>query len=357
MKENSSQYSQLISTDCVSKTVSHFSSSQSHPKEGLNLVIDLEENKIEDLDRTITESDSDDNDKKVNENKKNLTSISKQRENSHEHGRWTQEEHNLFLEGLVLYGNEWKQVQRHIKSRSATQARSHAQKFFIKLKKMLSDEYSQEGIRDKICEIFMNCLGERFKPTDIESFLNMMQKLIFTTEPPTLSAVIEDKGIHSEKTTHKIRLPMIEKDEDDNNSIYSDSSLKQQIFSISKECSRKTSFNYPSKETHDTNLNKFSSIAKSIQSTTPSCINFVTINMVNNTKNNYVNQTVNEPLIQIPPQFNSTVNIKESQDSNPFNIQFDDLLGNTKNSGVNLFDEQYNYQGNSDFTSLLNMWN
>ena len=56
MKDNS----QLNSTDRVSKTLSNFSSSQSHPKESLNLVIDLEGSKIEDPDRTITESDSDD---------------------------------------------------------------------------------------------------------------------------------------------------------------------------------------------------------------------------------------------------------------------------------------------------------
>ena len=84
--------------------------------------------------------------------------------------------------------------------------------------------------------------------------------------------------------------------------------------------------------------------------------------MVNNSQNNYLNQTtqtVSEPQIQIPPHFTSTNNIsnkKERKDSNPFNIQFDDILGggNTnKSNGYSFFDEQYN----SDFTSLLNMWN
>ena len=59
--------------------------------------------------------------------------------------------------------------------------------------------------------------------------------------------------------------------------------------------------------------------------------------------NTQTTQTVTEPQIQIP-------------DSNPFNIQFDDLLGggNTnKSNGLSAFDDQYN----SDFTSLLNMWN
>ena len=74
--------------------------------------------------------------------------------------------------------------------------------------------------------------------------------------------------------------------------------------------------------------------------------------------NTQTTQTVTEPQIQIPPQFTSTNNLNknERKDSNPFNIQFDDLLGggNTnKSNGLSAFDDQYN----SDFTSLLNMWN
>lgn len=35
----------------------------------------------------------------------------------------------------MRFGNEWKEVQKHVGTRSSTQARSHAQKFFIKIKK------------------------------------------------------------------------------------------------------------------------------------------------------------------------------------------------------------------------------
>ena len=45
-------------------------------------------------------------------------------------GRWTEEEHQKFIDGILEYGNEWKNVQKIIKTRSSTQARSHAQKFF-----------------------------------------------------------------------------------------------------------------------------------------------------------------------------------------------------------------------------------
>jgi SHAQKYF class myb-like DNA-binding protein len=53
-------------------------------------------------------------------------------------GRWNSHEHQLFLEAILQFGNEWKKVQQHIKSRSSTQARSHAQKFFINIKSKLS---------------------------------------------------------------------------------------------------------------------------------------------------------------------------------------------------------------------------
>ena len=53
-------------------------------------------------------------------------------------GRWTQEEHLKFIDGILEYGNEWKKVQSLIKTRSSTQARSHAQKFFLRIKKNLN---------------------------------------------------------------------------------------------------------------------------------------------------------------------------------------------------------------------------
>ena len=49
-------------------------------------------------------------------------------------GRWHLSEHKKFIDAIIKYGNDWKKVQNHIGTRSSSQARSHAQKFFIKLK-------------------------------------------------------------------------------------------------------------------------------------------------------------------------------------------------------------------------------
>merc|ERR1712238_223538 len=50
-------------------------------------------------------------------------------------GRWTQDEHQAFLEGLKDCGREWKKVALRIPTRTSAQIRSHAQKYFSKLQR------------------------------------------------------------------------------------------------------------------------------------------------------------------------------------------------------------------------------
>lgn len=50
-------------------------------------------------------------------------------------GRWLQSEHFRFLKGCLLYGNNWGEIKKCIKTRSSAQIRSHAQKYLIKLSK------------------------------------------------------------------------------------------------------------------------------------------------------------------------------------------------------------------------------
>ncbi|CBN78551.1 conserved unknown protein [Ectocarpus siliculosus] len=50
-------------------------------------------------------------------------------------GRWTSDEHRLFLRGLELHGKGWKQIATLIQTRTVVQIRTHAQKYFQKLSK------------------------------------------------------------------------------------------------------------------------------------------------------------------------------------------------------------------------------
>lgn len=54
-------------------------------------------------------------------------------------GRWSKQEHCRFLEALKNFGKNWKKVQQHVQTRTSTQARSHAQKFFVKLERKSID--------------------------------------------------------------------------------------------------------------------------------------------------------------------------------------------------------------------------
>lgn len=58
-----------------------------------------------------------------------------QKEGHFNTGRWQQDEHERFIEAILKFGNEWKKVQKYVKTRSSTQARSHAQKFLYKVNK------------------------------------------------------------------------------------------------------------------------------------------------------------------------------------------------------------------------------
>jgi SHAQKYF class myb-like DNA-binding protein len=87
-------------------------------------------------------------------------------------GRWQPEEHERFIEAIMKYGNEWKQVQRHVGTRSSTQARSHAQKFFVKMKRA--------NVLDLKCDISKNSiksLHEMAGTMSREQYTNAMKAL------------------------------------------------------------------------------------------------------------------------------------------------------------------------------------
>lgn len=50
-------------------------------------------------------------------------------------GRWSAEEHMLFLQGLQIHGKSWKKISEIVKTRTVVQIRTHAQKYLIKLEK------------------------------------------------------------------------------------------------------------------------------------------------------------------------------------------------------------------------------
>ena len=85
-------------------------------------------------------------------------------------GRWSREEHKKFIEAIIKFGNNWKEVQEYIITRTSTQARSHAQKFFEKIKKnntlqffdSIDSDYSENFTNSTILQLH-NSYGHKSK--------------------------------------------------------------------------------------------------------------------------------------------------------------------------------------------------
>ena len=55
-------------------------------------------------------------------------------------GLWDKSEHNKFIEALYHYNCAWKKIESYFKTRNYKQIRSHAQKFYLKLKSFKDEE-------------------------------------------------------------------------------------------------------------------------------------------------------------------------------------------------------------------------
>ena len=75
------------------------------------------------------------NQKKDSENKLQDHNLKEKNKKYFSTGRWQKDEHKRFIDAIIYYGNDWHKVQQFVGTRTSTQARSHAQKFFEKLKK------------------------------------------------------------------------------------------------------------------------------------------------------------------------------------------------------------------------------
>lgn len=63
-------------------------------------------------------------------------------------GRWTKEEHLQFLESIRLYGKDWRKIEEHVGTRTCSQIRSHAQKYFLRLEKENNFQENFDGTVD-----------------------------------------------------------------------------------------------------------------------------------------------------------------------------------------------------------------
>ena len=208
--------------------------------------IDKEKEKV----KIITEN----NTITIKKKKKNKI-ISSNVEDEINEGRWDPEEHKRFIEAINKFGNEWKEVQKYVGTRSSNQVRSHAQKFFLKLKtfkdplfgidftcnniRNISDiinkvkEFEKENKYNNIMLILSQKLSDRnlkndnfsINKTQNEDVLVNNNKIIINNESIS-------KNIHSIENKE----PFIKKEEKNNFKIYN---IKEKGKKVVKSCKRK----------------------------------------------------------------------------------------------------------------------
>ena len=87
-------------------------------------------------------------------------------------GRWEIDEHKKFIEAIIKYGNDWKLVQKYICTRSSAQARSHAQKFFMKIKRSNILEKNFDFTKNSI-----KCLKDIISKMNTDQYLRTIKAL------------------------------------------------------------------------------------------------------------------------------------------------------------------------------------
>ena len=78
-------------------------------------------------------------------------------------GVWSEREHERFIEAMELYGNDWPSVVKYIGTRTANQVRSHAQKYYRKLKRKAIKKIQTEG-KKKVFVIIQCYRNKPFVP-------------------------------------------------------------------------------------------------------------------------------------------------------------------------------------------------
>ena len=144
--------------------------------------------------KSIIKENGDENDNNISNIflNKNYEIDNLDNENQFHSGRWTEEEHQKFIDGILQYGNEWKKVQQVIRTRSSTQARSHAQKFFLKIKKIIQNNNVNYNDKEKIVEIIAN---------NIYSNINEKRNSLTKVQKEKLLNVIFSNIKYDEKNT------------------------------------------------------------------------------------------------------------------------------------------------------------
>ncbi len=219
-------------------------------------------------------------------------------------GHWSIEEHKRFIRGIVKYGKNWERVKNEVQTRSDIQIRSHAQKFYKKLKKCKNEQLGIDFTLDTIHNFkdmidHVNSVNNNYDMKKIFLYLPGLCKIKEATNPDS-------------------------EEEENNYDKYDDL------------------FNETKKEIIKKDINSFP--LPQIQNINDTINNILFINYINNINNDLssfiqnlcvnqiaTNHGLNQILSNIKPNLNS-FNINNL----PHNILYNDILFNNNNINNNI---------------------
>ena len=130
--------------------------------------------------------------KKFRVRKKTMSSIG----NEINDGIWTEEEHKNFIGALYICNCKWYNIQKYVPTRSSGQVKSHAQKFYLRLKDFKDDSLGLDFTLDSIKNLkdIINIV----KKKELESLSNINDKLLF---------ILSEKKNFGKKPSKKSKKP------------------------------------------------------------------------------------------------------------------------------------------------------
>ena len=230
-------------------------------------------------------------------------------------GRWTLKEHIQFLQGLNKYGIKWKKIKTLINTRTAEQIRSHAQKFYIKLKLYKDDELGIDFTNDNI----KNLKDMINHVKNINSNYNIVTLFLYIAEK--IKAIKKSKK--NKKNKNKAKM---EQDFDEDDYINNDNISNEQVNIFNNN---NIFNNINVKENHVyKDLNLIQSIINNFNNFPINNIFVTNFNFINNYNDSLVGSFINNL---------STPNIANNMNSN--NI-FSNNLNNLNKNYINDIDKE-----------------
>ena len=269
-------------------------------------------------------------------------------------GRWTQDEKTKFLQGISLFGVNWKKVRTLISTRTPIQVRSHAQKFFHRMKKCKDEQLGIDFTLKTICNIEdmikqIKSVNTNYDIINIFKYLSDKFNRKTKFKRPSKKSILTKEKINNKETD-----PFIIQG---NNINY----INNNIILNDKQNNKET--NILGENTEKIKLNE--NINNNLNSTFIASNNNILLNNINFINNNYNNNVSNNNNINnnINDNFLNKSNLKNNVNNNFLNnnnnlsnfqttlnniIQFNDIYNNL------LLNNYINYYNNLKDRFLLN---